>query len=127
MQPGAVNGNHLQDQSVEARHLADQSVTAAHLAFAPVRSASRVPTVQQCGMTSFRIGEGETKVEVPVMLQEPYPSNQYVIVAMCNHPDFYAVLKTQREDTAFIEVVRRQNGAETFGFLSWIAVGSAPM
>ncbi|WP_309270733.1 WIAG-tail domain [Paenibacillus sp.] len=74
-------------------------------------------------MSPFQIGEGETQIEVSIVFEEPYPSQHYVIVAMCNHPDFYVVLKTQREDMAFLEVVRRQAEAESFGFLSWIAVG----
>ncbi|MBJ9992295.1 WIAG-tail domain, partial [Paenibacillus sp. S28] len=124
LQSGAVHSDHIQNGAIQNRHIAARSVTGEQLAFAPVQSASGQPALQQYGITSFRIGEGQLQVEVPVTLPEPYPNTHYVIVAMCNHPDFYAVLNTQREDIAFIEVVRRRVGPETFGFLSWIAIGS---
>ncbi|MGG4108965.1 WIAG-tail domain, partial [Paenibacillus lautus] len=119
---GAVTSTHLAEGAVTGQQLAKGAVTAEHLCFTPVRSTPGQPKLQQFGMTPFVFG-AEALTEVTVQFEEAFAGINYIIVGMSNNPGFQISLKSQREDTAVLEVSRQPNCNLAYGFMSWIAIG----
>ncbi|WP_220483298.1 WIAG-tail domain, partial [Paenibacillus thiaminolyticus] len=131
---GEVTGQHIAAGSIRTEHLEEGilnsivlqpgTVTPESCSFVPVRTAMpRAGALQQFGMSAFLL-QGETdRVDVRIAFDEPFPNNQYVLVAMTNHPECHAVLKSQATHSAVLEIHRRDPQSQPFGCVSWIAIG----
>ncbi|MGG3148944.1 WIAG-tail domain, partial [Paenibacillus glucanolyticus] len=118
----SITGAHVADGTITGQQLAEGTITTEHLDFTPIRGIAGQPKLQQFGMTPFVFG-ADALTEVTVQFDEPFAGINYVIVGMSNNPGFQISLKSQRENSAVLEVIRQQNCNLAYGFMSWIAIG----
>nr|WP_275444788.1 WIAG-tail domain [Paenibacillus sp. ACRRX] len=120
---GAIKSEHVQEGAIQGQHLQKYAVTAEHCNYSPVRTAATKRTaLQQFGTTPFELNEVEDRMTLTVYFQEPYDTPDYVLVAMTNHEECYAVLAQRWKDSADISIVRRLKGGTLQGHLSWIVI-----
>jgi hypothetical protein len=82
-----------------------------------------VPTIQQFGISAFNFGPQDEKVELSIVLDQPFASANYVVVAMTNHEAYCAVLKEQTPEQAVVTILRTRFSPQPTGFVHWIAIG----
>ncbi|KKO50819.1 WIAG-tail domain [Paenibacillus sp. DMB20] len=123
LEDGTITGQQLAAGAVTSGHLAPGAVNPQHLSFAPIRSSSDRTAVQQYGFAAFVFQGAEDQTEVTVTFGEAFAVLNYVIVAMSNHPGFQVCLKQQRAEEAALTVIRQPGCTQSYGFISWIAIG----
>ncbi|MCL6443465.1 MAG: WIAG-tail domain [Alicyclobacillus sp.] len=119
-----VRTEHLALASVTTDHLADGCVSAEKIGFGVVRtSASHLNTDQESGIRTFDFLEEQHRLNVTIQFETPFANEDYVVVAMTNHPDCYAVLKEKALNNATITIVRKTTDMGFHGAIHWIAIG----
>ncbi|WP_202080639.1 WIAG-tail domain, partial [Caldalkalibacillus salinus] len=119
-----INQDHLAQGIVQQKHVADGAITKDKLSFNPIQTgAKNRQTLQQCGILSFEFEEEGETVDVTVPLDEAYADEDYVIVAMTNHPACHCVIKEQTTETATITITRHKFTPKPNGIFHWIAIG----
>ncbi|OFW79412.1 MAG: hypothetical protein A2201_08460 [Alicyclobacillus sp. RIFOXYA1_FULL_53_8] len=68
------------------------------------------------------LSDSETLV-IAIELPEPFANDNFVVVAMTNQPDCYAVLTDKTSQTVTLTVVRRELLVDLNGVIHWIAIG----
>ncbi|SDF94477.1 hypothetical protein SAMN04488689_108106, partial [Paenibacillus sp. cl6col] len=121
---GAISSEHVSQGAISSEHVRLGAITPEHCTFSSIRTTStRTSALQQFGMSSFAFRELDEKIELTIQFEESYPHENYVFVAMTNHPSCYAVLKSQFTDHVVIEIIRTRIGPQPEGFVSWIVIG----
>jgi hypothetical protein len=119
-----LTGDCLADGIVTKENLADRCVTETKLAFIPVQTSPAVPcALQLAGTDSFSLGSEEEFTEVVITLPEPFADDSYVLVAMTDRPECYAVSGAKSRAAATVRIVRAKPGAEVKGTVQTIAFG----
>lgn len=120
----AVRSYHITHESIHPEHIVNESLTEEKLSFNPVQTVKgSTNTLQQCGIVPFEFTDQDETVEIVVQLDEPYFDENYVLVAMTNHPACYSVLNELTQSTAVIRITRHKFTPKPYGIVHWIAMG----
>ncbi|MFX3632613.1 MAG: WIAG-tail domain [Candidatus Pristimantibacillus sp.] len=78
---------------------------------------------QQFGLTPYNFNAQDEHIDIIIMFDEPYETEEYVITASSDHPACYAVVHSKTTDSAIVSLIRTRISFEPSGCVNWIAIG----